>query len=146
MKNSSLFKIVALYQYAENYASWDWDGKGDCPQGWKMKGGVDEILVEGVDSDMAQALMQEAWINEKADSFSYSNDYSQQYLAGINIVPLDSLGWMDEQEALWVEDWEWLELHHCNIPEWAYIVKEADENAPLDRFDAIAESLGFLNV
>jgi len=31
--------ILVHTQYQENYGAHDWDGRGDCPQGWKMKGG-----------------------------------------------------------------------------------------------------------
>lgn len=31
-------------QCHENYAAHDWDGQGDCPQGWKAKGGVTYII------------------------------------------------------------------------------------------------------
>lgn len=30
--------IKILAQYEENYSWADWDGKGECPQGWKFKG------------------------------------------------------------------------------------------------------------
>lgn len=32
-------KIVIYSQYQENYGAHDWDGTGECPQHWKMKGG-----------------------------------------------------------------------------------------------------------
>jgi hypothetical protein len=28
-------------QYRENYGAHDWDGKGECPQYWKNKGGME---------------------------------------------------------------------------------------------------------
>jgi len=31
-------KVIITTQYRENYGAHDWDGTGDCPQGWKMKG------------------------------------------------------------------------------------------------------------
>ena len=31
-------KVIITTQYKENYGVHDWDGTGDCPQGWKMKG------------------------------------------------------------------------------------------------------------
>ena len=32
-------KLKIHSQYYENYAAHDWDGKGECPQSWKPKGG-----------------------------------------------------------------------------------------------------------
>ena len=31
--------LVIRTQYMENYGAHDWDGQGECPQYWKMKGG-----------------------------------------------------------------------------------------------------------
>jgi hypothetical protein len=31
--------LVIRTQFMENYGAHDWDGKGQCPQYWKMKGG-----------------------------------------------------------------------------------------------------------
>lgn len=35
MKNT----VIINTQYKENYGAHDWDGNGECPQHWKMKGG-----------------------------------------------------------------------------------------------------------
>ena len=32
-------KVVIYTQFRENYGAHDWDGKGECPQYWKNKGG-----------------------------------------------------------------------------------------------------------
>jgi hypothetical protein len=32
-------QIIIQSQYHENYGAHDWDGKGECPQYWKAKGG-----------------------------------------------------------------------------------------------------------
>ena len=37
-------KIAIYTQIEENYGAHDWDGKGSCPQGWKMKGGNTYII------------------------------------------------------------------------------------------------------
>jgi hypothetical protein len=31
--------LVIRTQFMENYGAHDWDGQGECPQYWKMKGG-----------------------------------------------------------------------------------------------------------
>ena len=35
----SVNKILIHTQYEENYGAHDWNGEGECPQRWKMKGG-----------------------------------------------------------------------------------------------------------
>ena len=43
-------KLVIHTQFKENYGAHDWDGKGECPQYWKFKGGstyVVEVLNQG---------------------------------------------------------------------------------------------------
>lgn len=34
-------RLILSAQYQENYGAHDWDGTGECPQYWKMKGGRD---------------------------------------------------------------------------------------------------------
>ena len=41
-------KLVTT-QYRENYGSHDWNGKGDCPQYWKSKGGEVYIVDDSID-------------------------------------------------------------------------------------------------
>ena len=38
-------KLHIVTQYMENYAAHDWDGKGECPQYWKFKGGEDYFVL-----------------------------------------------------------------------------------------------------
>ena len=42
-------KLVIQTQYKENYGAHDWDGKGECPQYWKFKGG-DTYVVRNVNN------------------------------------------------------------------------------------------------
>ena len=44
-------KQVIATQNQENYGAHMWDGKGDCPQNWKFKGG-NEYMVEGVPAEV----------------------------------------------------------------------------------------------
>jgi len=36
-------RVVVVTQYAENYGEHGWDGIGQCPQYWKMKGGNEYV-------------------------------------------------------------------------------------------------------
>ena len=37
-------KLLISTQVYENYGAHDWDGKGECPQYWKAKGGNDYVV------------------------------------------------------------------------------------------------------
>ena len=37
-------KLYIVTQDQENYGAHDWDGEGECPQYWKMKGGEDFFI------------------------------------------------------------------------------------------------------
>ena len=37
-------KLLIQTQVYENYGAHDWDGKGECPQYWKAKGGSDYVV------------------------------------------------------------------------------------------------------
>lgn len=52
-------KLYIWTQDQENYGAHDWDGKGECPQYWKAKGGEDFFIVnfKGGDYDATIAVM-----------------------------------------------------------------------------------------
>ena len=37
-------KLLITTQVYENYGAHDWDGRGECPQYWKAKGGNDYVV------------------------------------------------------------------------------------------------------
>tara|TARA_R110001592_G_scaffold225562_4_gene481538 strand:- start:1767 stop:2249 length:483 start_codon:yes stop_codon:yes gene_type:complete len=50
MTTTTTEKFTQIFtQIHENYGAHDWDGKGECPNRWKAKGGTTYILAEGVD-------------------------------------------------------------------------------------------------
>ena len=74
-------KLVIQTQYKENYGAHDWDGKGECPQYWKFKGG-DTYVVPGVNNkDLLPAL--EAMIES-------SDDHSEEYIIFAEVVADDA--------------------------------------------------------
>ena len=48
--------LVITTQLYENYGAHDWDGKGECPQYWKAKGGSDYV-VRKFTGDVTMAVM-----------------------------------------------------------------------------------------
>jgi hypothetical protein len=81
-------KLVIQTQIKENYGAHDWDGKGECPQGWKFKGGntyvVERILpkqaVQIVDNGIPhlKSLVESAdeYFEEYVISYDTMNDSS----------------------------------------------------------------------
>ena len=53
-------KLHITCQYMENYGAHDWDGEGECPQYWKMKGGNDYKVVDvplNIDHEVVVSLL-----------------------------------------------------------------------------------------
>jgi hypothetical protein len=71
------FLVVA--QYEENYAYHDWDGKGDCPQYWKKKGG-NEYVVTASTAEQAYSLV---------TPFLNDDNYSRSYITHMKEVAPD---------------------------------------------------------
>lgn len=71
------FLVVA--QYEENYGAHDWDGTGECPQYWKMKGG-DEFIITAESEDVARQMV---------TPHLYDSDYAKSYIVHIEEVAPD---------------------------------------------------------
>ncbi len=65
--------LVIRTQYMENYGAHDWDGKGECPQYWKMKGGS-EYKILGVPLNIDHQEVVDAAEVER------NNDYCREYI------------------------------------------------------------------
>jgi len=89
-------KLVILTQFRENYGAHDWDGKGECPQYWKFKGG-DTYIVE-VSLEEAQDRQ---FYKDVYKCIEHSSDYSEEYVIGEELV--DDI---DFKESNHVEDWD----------------------------------------
>ena len=68
----------------ENYGAHDWDGEGECPQYWKMKGGEDYFILN-VDSD-AEA---ESAVAQVRGDIEWNDIGSRQYIIGYGLVEND---------------------------------------------------------
>jgi hypothetical protein len=133
------FKVVAVYQYSENYGAHDWDGEGECPSYWKFKGSHEELLFDGCTLEMIQEPDFIEWANELSAARGWRDNGSAADFISLDIVPSDTLDWMDAQDAEWAGDYEYLALF-SNEPEYNIDWTEGDPN---DRYEAIAEKLGF---
>ena len=74
-------KLVINTQFRENYGAHDWDGKGECPQYWKNKGG-DTYVVE---ISLAEAH-EIAFYVAVEKCIEHSSDYSEEYIIGQKLV------------------------------------------------------------
>ena len=45
--------LISTDNVLENYAYWEWDGVGPCPQGWRVKPGLDYVLRDLTDEEIA---------------------------------------------------------------------------------------------
>jgi len=85
-------KIVIGSQYRENYGAHDWDGKGECPQYWKFKGGSTYVIEFDVNSESAKDIVEAV-----KPLIEYSNTASEEYILDYSVVDLDETPW---------EEWE----------------------------------------
>jgi hypothetical protein len=76
-------KLHIITQYMENYGAHDWDGEGECPQYWKMKGGEDYFILN-VDADEADAA-----IAQVRGDIEWNDIGSRQYIIGYGLVADD---------------------------------------------------------
>jgi len=75
--------ILLEAQYKENYGAHDWDGKGQCPQYWKYKGGKSYVFTNA--EDFNQVLR---YFNEV---IAIPNYFSREYVVDITelVVPVE---------------------------------------------------------
>ena len=84
-------KVLITTQYMENYGAHDWDGEGECPQYWKMKGGEEYFLpLEGFrpDHEFAEKNLQMI-VDSVRDQVEWNEQWSRQYIVGYTIVADD---------------------------------------------------------
>ena len=85
-------KLVIQTQYRENYAYPDWDGKGECPQAWKFKGGSTYVINSFKDFNKVTEVM------KQLDALiTFGNEGFEEYILSWEIVP---------QARKVCEDWE----------------------------------------
>ena len=78
-------KLLILTQVYENYAAHDWDGKGECPQYWKAKGGCDYV-VRNIDVNRAADIA-----NWAAGQVEQDSEYYRETVIAWEVVEDDYL-------------------------------------------------------
>lgn len=88
----SCYRLVIYTQYEENYGAHDWEGEGECPQYWKMKGGGDYVAASFTVTELAAMapLGVQKTLGEKAQAFAKTvakdNHYSREYMIGWDLL------------------------------------------------------------
>ena len=77
-------KLLITTQVYENYGAHDWDGKGECPQYWKAKGGSDYV-VKKFKGDATTAVM------AVRTQIEESNDHYRESIIDFRVVADDYL-------------------------------------------------------
>jgi hypothetical protein len=80
-------KLLITTQVYENYGAHDWDGKNECPQYWKAKGGSDYVIkkFKGGSADATLAVMA---VRTQIES---DNDHYRESIIDFRIVADDYL-------------------------------------------------------
>lgn len=79
-------KLLIDTQYMENYGAHCWDGKGECPQGWKFKGGYSYVCPIPANFPLTQVASLAAKL-EAANGLNRSDDYQREYVISWQVVP-----------------------------------------------------------
>ncbi len=85
--------LVIDTQYMENYGAHDWDGKGECPQYWKAKGGS-EYKVTGIprNVDVNRVLFM------LGQEVQWSDNGSTSTVIGTHIEEDNYLSWFERSQ------------------------------------------------
>ncbi len=83
--------LVIRTQYMENYGAHDWDGTGECPQYWKMKGGSEyKITNVPLNIDYQEVV---SMANVEKD-----NEYCREYILDWSMESDDYLSWFEKSQ------------------------------------------------
>jgi hypothetical protein len=77
-------KLHITCQYMENYGAHDWDGKGECPQHWKFKGGDEYFYPLGQFAPSDERI--EELVQYFRPQIEWSDVGSKQYIVGYAVV------------------------------------------------------------
>jgi len=75
----------------ENYGAHDWDGTGECPQYWKMKGGSEYKITDvPLNIDYQEVV---SMANVEKD-----NEYCREYILDWSLESDDYLSWFEKSQ------------------------------------------------
>ncbi len=83
--------LVIRTQFMENYGAHDWDGTGECPQYWKMKGGSEYKITDvPLNIDYQEVV---SMANVEKD-----NEYCREYILDWSLESDDYLSWFEKSQ------------------------------------------------
>ena len=121
--------LVIDTQYWENYGAHDWDGKGECPQYWKAKGGSNYKI-----SGAPQSLSYDELLKYSL-AVEVNNEYCREQVMGVHFEENTWLSWFEKSQLEW--DGEivhkepiltWTELLQKNAKNIAFMKDFADQS------------------
>lgn len=100
------FRLVITTQVYENYGSHAWDGKGECPQYWKAKGGNEYQWNLGTANDVIGLGRDgcERLVLSLAPHYHQLSDFWHEYLIDWRIVPSNEETF-EEQQIREMHEW-----------------------------------------
>jgi hypothetical protein len=83
--------LVIRTQFMENYGAHDWDGQGECPQYWKMKGGSEyKITNVPLNVDYQEVV---SMANVETDNIG-----CREYILDWSLEADDYLSWFEKSQ------------------------------------------------
>ena len=83
--------LVIRTQFMENYGAHDWDGTGECPQYWKMKGGSEyKVTNVPLNIDYQEVV---SMANVETDNIG-----CREYILDWSIEADDYLSWFEKSQ------------------------------------------------
>ena len=85
--------LVIRTQYQENYGAHDWDGTGECPQYWKMKGGSEYKIL-----DVPLNIDYTSLVNFALTGIEENNDYCRNSMIDWSREENNYLSWYEKSQ------------------------------------------------
>ena len=82
--------LVIQTQVRENYGAHDWDGKGECPQYWKFKGGHTYFVTDLTSAQINKIA--NGGIPTLTDLIEYKDTHFEEYILDWEIRDLGKNG------------------------------------------------------
>jgi hypothetical protein len=98
-KKEQMMKLHIWTQDQENYGAHDWDGKGQCPEYWKFKGGHDySYALQGtsINPDVLARL-----VHHLRPQIETDNEGFREYIIGWEVVADDFLSEYEQSQMKW---------------------------------------------
>ena len=81
-------KLLITTQVYENYGAHDWDGKNECPQYWKAKGGSDYVVKNFKGGNTAHTTAVMMSVRDQVECY---NDHFRESIIDFRVVADDYL-------------------------------------------------------